>query len=128
MDLLGRIYIPGSPGLVPTYMLPDMVGAGSGWRRAEVHGVERGGTWCSQRVWSMPYGVISTAKGSTVRCSLWAWMSLRRATACLWECPPLIHTVSAHDAARFRQSMMMPVIVRLWVASDTLVGGCLCIG
>ena len=31
--------MPGSPGTVPRYMLPVMVGAGSGWRRGEVHGV-----------------------------------------------------------------------------------------
>ena len=54
LDLFGRMYMPGSPGTVPRYMLPDIVGAGSGWRRAEVHGVEQGGSWCSQRGWSMP--------------------------------------------------------------------------
>ena len=32
---------------------------------------------------------------------------------------------AARDAAGFRQSMMMPVIVRFWVASDTLAGGAL---
>ena len=31
--------------------------------------------------------------------------------------------VSARDTAGSRQSVMMPVIVRLWVASDTLAGG-----
>ena len=71
----------------------------------------------------MLYGVIWTAKGLTVRCSLWGWMSLRRATARVWERPSMIHTASARNAARRRQSVMMPVIVRLWVASDTLVGG-----
>ena len=43
------MYTPGSLGTVPRYMSPDMVVAGSGWRRAEVHGVEQGGLWCSQR-------------------------------------------------------------------------------
>ena len=71
----------------------------------------------------MPYGVMCTAKGPTARCSLWGWMSLRRATACLWERPSVIHTASARDAAGVRQSVMMPVIVPLWVASDTLMGG-----
>ena len=41
LDLLGRMYMPGSPGTVPRYMLPVMVGAGSGWHRGEVHGVEQ---------------------------------------------------------------------------------------
>ena len=50
-------------------------------------------------------------------------MLWRRATACVWERPSLIHTASARDAAGFRQSVVMPVIVRLWVASDTLAGG-----
>ena len=44
-------------------------------------------------------------------------------TAAVWECPSLIHTAPARDAAGFRQSLMMPVIVRLSVASDTLVAG-----
>ena len=35
------------------------------------------------------------------------------------------HRPSACDAAGFRQSVVMPVIVRLWVASDTLAGGAL---
>ena len=52
-------------------------------------------------------------------------MLLRRATAHVWERLSLIHTASARDAAGFRQSVMMPVIVRLWVASDTLAGGAL---
>ena len=52
-------------------------------------------------------------------------MLLRRATARLWERASLIHTASAGDAAGFRQSLMMPVIVQLWVASDTLAGGAL---
>ena len=43
----------------------------------------------------------------------------------VWERPSLIHTASARDTAGFRQSVMMPVMVRLWVASDTLVGGAL---
>ena len=30
LDLLGRMYMPGSPGTVPRYMLPVMVGADSG--------------------------------------------------------------------------------------------------
>ena len=85
--------------------------------------MEQGGSWCSERGWSMPYGVMLTAKGWTVRCSLWGWMSLRRATACVWECPLLIHRAAAYHAAGFRQSVMMPVIVRLLVASNTLVGG-----
>ena len=37
--------------------------------------------------------------------------------------PSLIHTASARDAAGFRQSVVMAVIVRLWVVSDTLAGG-----
>ena len=123
LDLLGRMYIPGSPGMVPRYMLPVMVGAGSGWRRGEVHGVEQGGSWCSHRGWLMPYGEMCTAKGLKARCRLWGRMLLRRATACVWELPSLIHTASASDAAALRQSVMMPVIVRLWVVSDTLVGG-----
>ena len=45
LDLLGRMYMPGSPVNVPSYMLADMVGARSGWRRAEVHRVEKGGPW-----------------------------------------------------------------------------------
>ena len=73
----------------------------------------------------MPYGVMCTAKGPTACCSLWCWMSLRRASACVWERPSLIHIGSACDAAWFRQSVMMPVIVRLSVAWDTLVGGAL---
>ena len=104
---------------------PVMMGAGSGWRRGKVHGVEQGGSWCSHRGWLMPYRVICTAKGRTARCSLWGWMLLRRATARVWERPLLIHTASARDAAEFRQSVMMPVIVRLWVVSDTLAGGAL---
>ena len=123
LDLLGRMYMPGSPGTVPRYTLPVMVGAGSGWRRGEVHGVEQGGSWCSQRGWSGPYGLTCTAKGPTARWSLWGWMLWRRATACVWERPSLIHTASARDAAGLRQSVMMPVIVRLLVASDTLAGG-----
>ena len=71
----------------------------------------------------MPYGVMCTAKGPTARCSLWGWMLLRRATARVWQPPSLIHTASARDATGFRQSVMMPVIVRLSVASDTLTGG-----
>ena len=106
-------------------MLPVMMGAGSGWRRGEVHGVEQGGSWCSHGGWSMQYGVMCTAKGPTARCSLWGCMSVRCATARVWERPSLIHTASARDAAGLRQSVMMPVIVRLCVASDTLVGGAL---
>ena len=75
--------------------------------------------------WLMPYRVMCTAKGPMTRWSLLGWMFLRRATACVWERPSLIHTASARDAAGFRQSVMMPVIVRLWVASDTLAGGAL---
>ena len=73
----------------------------------------------------MPYGVMCTAKGLTARWSLWGWMLLRRATAHVWERPSLIHTASASDPAGFTQSVMMPVIVRLWVASDTPAGGAL---
>ena len=123
LDLLGRMYMPGSPGTVPRCMLPLMVGAGSGWRRGGVHGVEQGGSWCSHRGWSMPYGVTCTAKGPTARWTLWGWMLWRRATARVWERPSLIHTASARDAAGFRQSVVMPVIVRLWVVSDPLAGG-----
>ena len=125
LDLLGRMYMPGSPSTVPRYMLPVIVGAGSGWRRGEVHGVEQGGSWCSHREWSMPYGVTCTAKGPTARWSLWGWMLWRHATARVWGRSSLIHTASARDAAGFRQSVVMPVIVRLWVASDTLAGGAL---
>ena len=81
LDLLGRMYMPRSPGTVLRYMLPVMVGAGSGWRRGEVQGVEQGVSWCSHRGWLMPYGVMLTAKGPTARCSLWGWMLLRRSTA-----------------------------------------------
>ena len=56
--------MPGSLGTVPRYMLPVMVGAGSGWRRSEVRGVEQGGLWCSHREWSMPYGVSVYGEGS----------------------------------------------------------------
>ena len=123
LDLLGRMYMPGSPGTVPRYIMPVMVGDGSGWRRGEVHGLEQGGSWCSHRQWSMPYGVTCTAKGPTARWSLWGWMLWRRATARVWERPSLIHKASARDAAGFRQSVVMPVIVRLWVVSDTLAWG-----
>ena len=92
-------------------------------RRGGVHGVEQGGSWCSHRGWSMPYGVTCKAKGPTARWSLWGWMLWRRATARVWARPSLIHTASARDAAGFRQSVVMPVIVRLWAASDTLTGG-----
>ena len=57
LDLLGRKYMPGSPGTVPRYMLPVMVGAGSGWRRGKVHGVEQGGSWFS------PSGVVDAVWG-----------------------------------------------------------------
>ena len=123
LDLLGRMYMPRSPSTVPRYMLPVMVGAGSGWRRGEVHGVEQGGSWCSHWGWLMPYGVPCTVKGPTACPGLWGWMLWRRATARVWVRPSLIHTASARDAAGFRQSVMMPVIVRLWVAPDTLAGG-----
>ena len=125
LDLLGRMYMPGSPGTVPRYMLLVMAGTGSGWRRGEVHGEEQGRSWCSQRGWLMPYGVMCTAKGLTARWTFWDWMLLRRTTAPLWERPSLIHTASARDAAGFRLSVMRPVMVRLWVASDTLAGGAL---
>ena len=69
LDLLGGMYVPGSPGMVPRYMLPVMVGGRSGWRRDEVHGLEQGGSWCSHRGWLMPYGVMCTAKVPTARCS-----------------------------------------------------------
>ena len=117
--------MPGSPGTVPRYMLPVMVGAGIGWRRGEVHGVEQGGSWCSHRGWLMPYDVMCTVKHPTALWMLWGWTLLRRATARVWERPSLIHTASARDAAGFRQSVMMPAIVRLWVVSDTLAGGAL---
>ena len=122
LDLLGRMYMPGSPGTVPRYMLPVKVAAGSAWRRGEVHGVKQGGSWCSHRGRLMPYGLMCTVKRPTARWSLCGWMLLRRATARVWERPSLIHTASARDAAGFRQSVMMPVIARLWVASDTLAG------
>ena len=61
----------------------------------------------------MPYGVMCTAKGPTARWSFWGRILLRRATARVWERPSLIRTASALDAAGFRQSVMMPVIVRL---------------
>ena len=73
----------------------------------------------------MPYGVMRTAKGLTARCRLLGLMSLRHATARVWRRPSLIHTASARDAAGFRQSVMMPVIVRLWVAWDILRAGAL---
>ena len=117
--------MPGSPGTVPGYMLFVMVGAGSGWRKGEVHWVEQGRSWCSHRGWLMLYGVMCTAKGPTARWSLWGWMLLRRATARVWERPLLFHTASAREAAGFRQSVRMPVIVQLWMASDTLAGGAL---
>ena len=98
LDMMGRMYMPGSPGTVPGYMLPVMVGFGSGWRRGKLHGVEQGGAGCSHRGWLMLYGVMCTAKGPTTRCGLWGWKSLRRATARVWERPSLIHTVSARDA------------------------------
>ena len=50
-------------------------------------------------------------------------MSLRHAPAPVWERPSLIRTASACDAAGLRQSLMMPVIVRLWVVSEIQVGG-----
>ena len=125
LDLLGRMYMPGSPGTVPRYILPVMVRAGSGWCNGQVHGLEQGGSWCSHRGWLMPYGVMCTAEGPTARWSLWGSMLLRHATARVWEHPSLIHTASARDAAGFRQSVMMPVMVRLCVASHTLAGGAL---
>ena len=87
--------------------------------------MEQGGSWCSHRGWSMLYGVMCTVKGLTARWSLWGWMLWRRATACVGERPSLIHTASARDAAGFMQSVVMPVILQLWVASDTLAGGAL---
>ena len=74
LDLLGRMYIRGFSGTVARYMLPVIVGAGSGWRRGEVHGVEQGGSWYSHREWSMLYRVMCTANGRTARCSLWGWI------------------------------------------------------
>ena len=76
-------------------------------------GFEQGGSLCSHRGWLMPYMVMCTAKGPTTRWSLWDWMLLRRATARVWERPSLIHTASARDAAGFRHSMMIPVMVQL---------------
>ena len=102
--------MPWLPGTVPRYMLPDIVGAESGWRRDEVHRDEQGGSWCSQWAWLMPYGVMWTAKGLTARCTFWGWMLLRRACARVWECPLLIHTMSARDCAGVG-------------GMDTLVGG-----
>ena len=61
-------------------------------------------------------------KGPTACCSLRGWTWLQRATARVWDFPLLIHTASICDGAEFRQFVMMPVIVRLCVASDTLVG------
>ena len=75
-------------------------------------------TWVVDAVWA-----DVDAKGPTARCSLWGSMSMRRATAHVWDRPSLIHTVSARVAAGLRQSLMMPMFVRLWVVSDTLVGG-----
>ena len=72
LDLLGRMYMPWSPGTVPRYMLLVMLGAWSGWDRGELHGVEQGGSWCSQREWSMPYGLMCTAKGLMAPRSLWS--------------------------------------------------------
>ena len=115
--------MPGSPDTVPRYMFFVMVGARSGSPRGEVHGVEQGGSWCSQPEWSMPYWVMCTAKGLMARCSLWGLMSLRRATARVLERPPLINSASASVRARLRQSVMMPVIVRLSVVSDTRGAG-----
>ena len=112
-----------SPGTVFRYMLPAKVGAGIGWRRCAEHRLEQGRSWCSQREWWMPYGMMCTAKGQTVRCSLSGRMSLRRATARVLECFSLIHTASARVAAGLRQSAMMPVVLRLLVVSDTLVRG-----
>ena len=48
-------------------------------------------------------------------------MWFRRATTCVWERLSLMHMASARDAPGLRQSLMMPVVVPLWVASDTLV-------
>ena len=98
--------MPRSPGTVPRYVLPVM-------HRGEVHGPEQGGSWCSHRQWLMPCWMTCTAKGLTARCGLWGGMLLRRASARVRERPSLIHTASAHDAAGFRQSLMMPAIVRL---------------
>ena len=100
-------------------------GAGAVGVEARCRGWSRRGGGCSDRGWSMPYGVMCTAKGPTTRCSLWGWMSLRDATARVSERPSLIHTASACDAAGLRQSVIIPVIVRLWMVSDTLVGGML---
>ena len=69
--------------------------------------------------------VTWTAKGPKASCSLWHLISLRCATAHVLGCPPLIHTASTRDAAGFRQSVMMLVIVRLWTAPETLVEGAL---
>ena len=55
LDLLSKMYMPGSPGTVPRYMLPMMVGAGSGWRRGEVHGL--------QRVMVLTAGVVDAVRG-----------------------------------------------------------------
>ena len=113
------------PGTVSRYMLPVMVGPESGRRSGELHAVEQGGLWCSHRGWLRPYRGMCTAKGPTARCNLWGWMSLSRASARVWERPSLIDEASAHDAAGFRHSVMMPVIMWLCVASDSLAGGAL---
>ena len=43
----------------------------------------------------------------------------------MWERPSLINMASARDAAGFRQFVMMPVMVPLLVASETLAEGAL---
>ena len=88
-----------------------------------MHRMEQGRSWCSQQEWSMPCGVMWTAKGPTARCTLWGWMSLRRATARVWERLSLIRMASTRDAAGLWRSVMMPMIAQLWVVSNTLVQG-----
>ena len=118
---------PGSVGQdvyarVPRYCAQVHVARDGGGREQLAQGR---GAWGGAGRVMVPYGVMCTAKGPTARWSLWGWMLLRRATAHVWERPSLIHTASARDAAGFKQSTMMPVIVRLLVASDTLAGGAL---
>ena len=79
----------------------------------------RGAMGGAGRVMVLTPGVVDAVRGDmygeglTARWILWGRMFWRRATACVWERPSLIHTASARDAAGFRQSVVMPVIVRL---------------
>ena len=124
LNLLGRMYVPRSPGTVARYMLPDMVGAGragvvgAGLRCGP--GAERDvgltmglidavwgdvdGKGCEGALQFMQLDIVEARHGSSVGASL---------------ADP--HDVRPRGAA-LRQSVMLPVIVRLWVASDTLAG------